>query len=140
MELLERHLRIGARYGGDFVESIDGLSGSSSHLDWFYYVNGVQAPQGAGTTAVHRGDRIWWDLHDWTTTDSIPAVVGSSTGSAAGDTRRRSSARPTPGLPVLRPITRWARSASGSRSGRCAAVLARARSRLWWGRSESWRT
>jgi len=77
MELLERHLRIGARYGGDFVESIDGLSGSSSHLDWFYYVNGVQAPQGAGTTAVHRGDRIWWDLHDWTTTDSIPAVVGS---------------------------------------------------------------
>ena len=66
-----------ARYGGGFVESIDGLSGNSSRLDWFYYVNGVQAPQGAATTAVHRGDRIWWDLHDWSATDTIPAVVGS---------------------------------------------------------------
>jgi hypothetical protein len=26
---------------------------------------------------VHRGDRIWWDLHDWSATESIPAVVGS---------------------------------------------------------------
>jgi hypothetical protein len=26
---------------------------------------------------VHRGDRIWWDLHDWRATDSVPAVVGS---------------------------------------------------------------
>ena len=24
-----------------------------------------------------RGDRIWWDLHDWSATDSVPAVVGS---------------------------------------------------------------
>jgi hypothetical protein len=26
---------------------------------------------------VHRGDRIWWDLHDWSATNSVPAVVGS---------------------------------------------------------------
>ena len=26
---------------------------------------------------MHRGDRIWWDLHDWTATDDVPAVVGS---------------------------------------------------------------
>jgi Domain of unknown function (DUF4430) len=77
MRMLERSFRVQNRYGGGFVESINGLSGSGSRLDWFYYVNGVQAPQGAATTAVHRGDRIWWDLHDWTATDSIPAVVGS---------------------------------------------------------------
>jgi Domain of unknown function (DUF4430) len=77
MRMLQRHLRVGTRYGGGFVESIDGQSGSSSRLDWFYYVNGVQAPIGAATTAVHRGDRVWWDLHDWSVTNSIPAVVGS---------------------------------------------------------------
>ena len=77
MRMLERHFSVATRYGGGFVESIDGLSGSSSRLDWFYYVNGVEAPMGAAGTAVHRGDRIWWDLHDWSATDSIPAVVGS---------------------------------------------------------------
>ena len=77
MRMLERHFRVSTRYGGGFVESIDGRSGSSSRLDWFYYVNGVQAPIGAATTAVHKGDRVWWDLHDWSVTNSIPAVVGS---------------------------------------------------------------
>jgi hypothetical protein len=77
MRMLERSFRVTTRYGGGFVESIDGLSGSSSHVDWFYYVNGIEAAQGAATTPVHRGDEIWWDLHDWSATDSIPAVVGS---------------------------------------------------------------
>jgi len=77
MRMLERHFTVRTRYGGGFVESIDGLSGSSSQLDWFYYVNGEEAPMGAATTAVHRGDRIWWDLHDFDATDSVPAVVGS---------------------------------------------------------------
>ena len=77
MRMLERHFSVATRYGGGFVQSINGLEASGSREDWFYYVNGVQAPQGAATTAVHQGDRIWWDLHDWTATDSIPAVVGS---------------------------------------------------------------
>jgi hypothetical protein len=59
------------------VESINGHSGTSAQSDWFYYVNGVQASQGAATTAVHHDDHIWFDLHDWSATDSIPAVVGS---------------------------------------------------------------
>ena len=77
MRMLERSLRVGTRYGGGFVESIDGFAGDSSRRDWFYYVNGVEAPAGAASTSVHRGDRIWWDLHDWSVTDSVPAVVGS---------------------------------------------------------------
>ncbi len=77
MRMLERSLPVQTRYGGGFVESIGGLAGGGPHLDWFYYVNGVEAAAGAATTAVHRGDRIWWDLHDWTATDTIPAVVGS---------------------------------------------------------------
>jgi hypothetical protein len=77
MRMLERSFRVRTRYGGGFVESINGLAGNSSRFDWFYYVNGVQASVGAATTAVHHGDRIWWDLHDWTATNTIPAVVGS---------------------------------------------------------------
>jgi hypothetical protein len=77
MRMLERSFRVQTRFGGGFVESIDGHTGSSAHLDWFYYVNGIEASEGAATTAVHQGDRIWWDLHDWSATDSVPAVVGS---------------------------------------------------------------
>jgi Domain of unknown function (DUF4430) len=77
MRLLERGFRVSTRYGGGFVQSINGLSGSSNRRDWFYYVNGLEAPLGAAGTSVHRGDRIWWDLHDWSATDTIHAVVGS---------------------------------------------------------------
>jgi hypothetical protein len=77
MRMLERPFKVTTRYGGGFVQSIDGHAPSGARTDWFYYVNGVQAAKGAATTAVHAGDHIWWDLHDWSATDSIPAVVGS---------------------------------------------------------------
>jgi hypothetical protein len=80
MSLLVRNATVTTRYGGGFVESVDGRSGGESggrSRDWFYYVNGVEAPKGAAATNVHPGDHIWWDLHDWGETDSVPAVVGS---------------------------------------------------------------
>jgi hypothetical protein len=77
MSLLERHFKVSTRYGGGFVESIGSHSGSSGHRDWFFYINGIESSKGASTTDVHAGDHIWWDLHDWTATDSVPAVVGS---------------------------------------------------------------
>jgi hypothetical protein len=77
MRMLARSFHIGTRYGGGFVQSIDGLSGSADRRDWFYYVNGVMASIGAAQAAVHRGDRIWWDLHDWMAPQQPEAVVGS---------------------------------------------------------------
>jgi len=77
MSLLERHFKVSAKYGGGFVQSIDGHSGSSNHLDWFYYVNGILAPKGAAATDINKGDHVWWDLHSWAATQTIPAVVGS---------------------------------------------------------------
>jgi hypothetical protein len=80
MSLLMRNARVTTRYGGGFVESIDGLSGGEAQgqpVDWFYYVNGVEAPKGAASTNVQPGDHIWWDRHNWSQTDSVPAVVGS---------------------------------------------------------------
>ena len=78
MSLLLRNYPVGTRYGGKFVESIGGLAGTTGRpIDWFYYVNGVEAPKGAAATNVHPGDHIWWDRHDWSQTPNIPAVVGS---------------------------------------------------------------
>jgi hypothetical protein len=76
MRMLQRNATVATRYGGGFVESIDGLSGGGSS-DWFYYVNGVQAPKGAADTKLHNGDHVWWDRHQWSAAESIPAVVGS---------------------------------------------------------------
>lgn len=77
MRMLDGSFAVSTRYGGGVVESIDGLAPTGSNHAWFYYVNGIEAPQGAARTSVHKGDRIWWDLHDWSATDTIPAVVGS---------------------------------------------------------------
>jgi Domain of unknown function (DUF4430) len=80
MSLLMRNATVSARYGGGFVQSIDGLSGGregGQPVDWFYYVNGIQASKGAAATNVHPGDHIWWDRHDWSQTEEVPAVVGS---------------------------------------------------------------
>ncbi|MDQ6730058.1 MAG: DUF4430 domain-containing protein [Actinomycetota bacterium] len=77
MRALQRSFRVSTRYGGGFVQSIGGHAGTSAQRDWFYYVNGIEATQGAATTAVHQGDHIWFDLHDWHGAESIPAVVGA---------------------------------------------------------------
>ncbi len=80
MSLLMRNATVITRYSGGFVQSIDGLSGGEERgqpVDWFYYVNGVEAPKGAAATNVAPGDHIWWDRHDWSQSDGVPAVVGS---------------------------------------------------------------
>jgi len=78
IRLLERGHRVTTRFGGGFVQSIDGVAGASGRrLDWFYYVNGIEAGRGAAATRVHPGDRIWWDRHDWAAAMRVPAVVGS---------------------------------------------------------------
>lgn len=80
MSLLMRNAKVGTEYGGGFVSSIDGHSEGHEYgkpLDWFYYVNGEEAEKGAADTVVHSGDHIWWDLHDWSQSEHIPAVVGS---------------------------------------------------------------
>jgi hypothetical protein len=78
MQALQRSFKVSTAYGGGFVESINGHSGNKGNeVDWFYYVNGIQAAKGAASTQLHKGDHVWWDVHDYRATDSVPAVVGS---------------------------------------------------------------
>jgi hypothetical protein len=79
MRILDGEVEVETRYGGGFVQSIDGISGSSGsrNSDWFYYVNGVAAERGAAEFVVRPGDRMWWDFRDWTDAMDVNAVVGS---------------------------------------------------------------
>jgi len=80
MRALQRSFDVKTRYGGGFVQSIDGVAGgrrAGRPFDWFYYVNGVEAPRGAASTELHRGDVVWWDHHDWGAANRIPAIVGA---------------------------------------------------------------
>lgn len=80
MRFLQRDFDVRTRFGGGFVQEIDGLSGGRENqvpVDWFYYINGIEAPQGAAQRRVSPGDRIWWDRHVWQAAQRVPAVVGS---------------------------------------------------------------
>ena len=80
MRVLDRNAEIETRYGGGFVQSIDGLAGDVSEgrrSDWFFYVNGIESPIGSAQYDLSDGDRVWWDYRDWTSAMRIPAVVGS---------------------------------------------------------------
>jgi hypothetical protein len=80
LRLLDRSADVETRYGGGFVQSIDGLSGGRANgraSDWFFYVNGIESPIGSADYELGDGDRVWWDHHDWTSAMRVPAVVGS---------------------------------------------------------------
>jgi len=80
MRLLQRDFEVETRFGGNFVQEIDGVAGGREggrRVDWFYYVNGIESGVGASERRDEPGDRIWWDHHDWSATMRVPAVVGS---------------------------------------------------------------
>lgn len=80
MRVLDRNARISTRYGGGFVQSIDGIAGSERggrRYDWFFYVDGVESGVGAADYALRGGEAVWWDYRDWSAAMAVPAVVGS---------------------------------------------------------------
>lgn len=81
MRVLDSAADITTRYGGGFVQSIDGIEGSAEvggrTFDWFFYVDGIESPVGATDVPVEPGHRVWWDYRDWTAAMRVPAVVGS---------------------------------------------------------------
>jgi hypothetical protein len=80
MRALERSADVSTRYGGGFVQAIDGLEAQESvarSSDWFFYVNGVESTVGAADYPLHGGESVWWDYRDWSAAMRVPAVVGS---------------------------------------------------------------
>jgi len=80
MRMLDRNATIETRYGGAFVDSIDGLAGgrrAGRPHDWFFYVNGLWSPVGAAEYPLRGGDSIWWDYRDWSASTRVSALVGA---------------------------------------------------------------
>lgn len=77
LQALERVADVETRYGGRFVQSIEGVEGSlAARTDWFYFVNGIEADVGAAEVVLHPGDVAWWDFRSWEGESQL-AVVGA---------------------------------------------------------------
>jgi Domain of unknown function (DUF4430) len=80
MRMLQRDFEVETRYGGGFVQQINGIAGGRENgrpVDWFYYVNGILADEGAAAHKLSAGDDVWWDHHDWGASADVRAVVGA---------------------------------------------------------------
>ncbi len=78
LRALRSKAKVSTRYGGRFVQSIDGVSGSlSRRRDWFWFVNGLAGDRSAAEYRLHDGDVAWWDYRDWTHDVDLPVVVGA---------------------------------------------------------------
>ncbi|MFN2615617.1 MAG: DUF4430 domain-containing protein [Thermoleophilaceae bacterium] len=79
MRLLRSHFDVDTRYGGRFVQAIRGVTGKgqSGRRDWFFFVNGSEAPVGAAEYELSPGDVVQWDYRRWDVAMRVPAIVGA---------------------------------------------------------------
>jgi hypothetical protein len=79
MRYLRSRSKITTRFGGGFVQSIEGVQGGGEggHVDWFFWVNGIESSVGAADYTLSPGDHVQWDRRDWSATMRVPAIVGA---------------------------------------------------------------
>jgi hypothetical protein len=79
MRVLRSRFDVDTRFGGRFVQSIDGVSGkgASGRRDWFYFVDGSEASVGAAEYELSPGDVVQWDYRRWDGAMRVPAIVGA---------------------------------------------------------------
>lgn len=78
LEALRRKADVDTRYGGRFVQSINGVEGDlAGQHDWFYFVNGYEGDISAADYELHDGDVLWWDHRSWSGEMREPVVVGA---------------------------------------------------------------
>lgn len=78
MQALDREADVKTRYGGRFVQAIEGLEGDlADRRDWFYFVNGVEADRSAADYRLRDGEVLWWDYRSWRGRMRQAVVVGA---------------------------------------------------------------
>ena len=66
------------RYGGRFVQSVNGIEGSlSDQRDWFWFVNGYEGDRSAASYKLRDGDVAWLDYRGWEREGEARVVVGA---------------------------------------------------------------
>lgn len=80
LDALERVAKVETKYGGGFIEAINGVRSQYSQTtvkkDWFFYMNGMSANVGLMDYELSDGDVEHWDFHDWSFHAFIPAIIG----------------------------------------------------------------
>ena len=79
LRALKSKTKVSTRYGGGFVQSIDGVDGSArQHRDWFWFVNGLAGDRSATSYRLRDGDIAWWDYRDWSSDAATLEVVAGA--------------------------------------------------------------
>jgi Domain of unknown function (DUF4430) len=78
MRALNSKVELETRYGGRFVQAIDGLYGSlENQRDWFWFVNGYEGDRSAASYKLRDGDVAWLDYRGWEREGEARVVVGA---------------------------------------------------------------
>ena len=78
MRALDSKVDLETRYGGRYVQSIDGLEGSlDAQRDWFWFVNGYEGDRSAASYRLRDGDVAWVDYRAWEHEGEARIVVGA---------------------------------------------------------------
>ena len=78
MRALGSKVELETRYGGRYVQSIDGLAGSlDDQRDWFWFVNGYEGDRSAAAYRLRDGDVAWLDYRGWEREGEARVVVGA---------------------------------------------------------------
>lgn len=78
MRALAAEADVETRYGGRFLQAIDGLAGDlGSQQDWFWFVNGYEGDRSAAEYRLRDGDVAWFDYRTWAAPGEARVVVGA---------------------------------------------------------------
>ena len=78
MRALAAEADVETRYGGRFVQAIEGVEGTlEGQRDWFWFVNGYEGDRSAASYRLREGDVAWFDYREWQREGEARVVVGS---------------------------------------------------------------
>jgi len=78
MRALAGEAEIETRYGGRYLQSVNGIAGSlERQRDWFWFVNGYEGDRSAAAYRLRDGDVAWLDYRAWEREGEARVVVGA---------------------------------------------------------------
>jgi hypothetical protein len=78
LRALRSRADVETRYGGRFVQAIEGVEGSlGRQRDWFWFVNGLAGDRSAAEYRLRPGDVAWWDYRGWRDDAALEVVAGA---------------------------------------------------------------
>jgi hypothetical protein len=78
MRALASEVDVKTRYGGRYVQAVNGIEGSlNAQRDWFWFVNGYEGDRSAASYRLHDGDVAWLDYRAWQREGEALVVVGA---------------------------------------------------------------